>query len=98
MIHRVQNKFHRSRDSELVEDAKEVFLHRVLAKGELLRNLFVGKALGDQGHHLFFTRSKQSVSLGAHYAQRRYLRDEVEQLVNLLGARPDVLSGSNGAR
>src|ERR1700683_1516102 len=66
--HRIQHQFHSRGNSNLVEDAKQVLLYRVLAQAEFGGHATVAESVGDQRHHLLLARSEQARSLAVHYS------------------------------
>jgi hypothetical protein len=95
MIHGVQDEFYPRGNSELIEDTEQIFLHGVLTQCQLMGDLFVRQAFCDQRHPLFFTRSEKAVSLCIDDAQRGDLSNEIEQVVDLLGAGPNLTAVNN---
>src|SRR5689334_17845551 len=77
-------------DAQLIEDSEKVLLHGVFAETEFLSNFAVGKALGDERNDLFLARCDQGVSVRVDHAQRWYLGDEVNEIIDLLRGRPDL--------
>jgi hypothetical protein len=78
VIHGLEDKFDPGVDAEFVEDAKEIFLHRVLAKSEFLGNLSVGESLGHKRYYLLLARGQQTVAASIDDSQRRHLGDQFE--------------------
>ena len=64
----IEYKFYAARNPEFFEDAEEIFLDRVLAQSEFIRDVAVGKAIGNQRYHLFFPAGKQDLPGSAHHA------------------------------
>ena len=51
MIHRKHCQFKTARHSDFIEDISEMTLHSLFSDSTLLPDVFVGKALDNQGHH-----------------------------------------------
>jgi glycosyltransferase involved in cell wall biosynthesis len=90
VIDGVEHLLDASRDPELVKDAEEILLNRVLAQCKFLSNLLVGKTLSNQSHHLFFPRCEQTASGSAQDTQGGHLGDRLKRVVNLLRVSPDL--------
>src|SRR5258706_9513722 len=89
----VEDEFDAGGDSELLEDAEEIFLDSVLAEVEFAGNLAVAETFGDEGHDLFLAGSEETGPAGVEHSQRRNFRDQVHQIVELFGVGPDLPSG-----
>src|SRR5690349_16001666 len=62
----------------------------MLAQIELAGNRAVAETFSHQGDYLFFAWSQQRVATLVEYAQRRDLRDLIEQVLQLAAAGPDL--------
>src|SRR5438067_12181811 len=60
----VQDHFHPSRHSELVEDAEHVVLDRMFAKVQARSNFSIAQTLADAAHHVQFPLGQQCRALG----------------------------------
>src|SRR4029450_2478359 len=83
----VENELNPSRNAQLVEDPKQVFLDGVLAQTEFLRHLTIGEALGYKRDDLFLAGSEQAGAAGVDHAQGRYLAYSCEQRADLSPTR-----------
>ena len=63
MVDGIEHQFDPGRDSQLVEDAEQVFLDGVLAKVEFPSRVAIAETLGNESHHLFFPRGKELVAI-----------------------------------
>lgn len=93
IVHSVEDEFHARGDAQFLEDPKEIFLDGVLAQVEFARNLAVPQSLGHECHYLFFAGREQIVAVGIQNSQRRHLRDEIDEVVQLFAAGPDLSGG-----
>ncbi len=93
VINGIQHEFHAAGDTELFEDAVEVFLDGVLAEVEFAGDLAVTDTFRDESDDLFLARGEHAAALGIEHAQRGDFRDMVHEVVELLGAGPDLSVG-----
>lgn len=69
MMQGIKHKFNPAGNAQLLKNAKEIFLDRVLAEPELRRHIAIAESIGDKGHDLFLARGEQAVSHSAHHPQ-----------------------------
>src|SRR5208282_3209193 len=86
--HGVENQFHAARNSDLVEDAQQIFFDGVFAETEFTGDSAVGQAVGDERDNLFLARRQQRSSLGVNDPQGGHLGERVEYVVHLLIVDP----------
>jgi len=86
----VQHKFDSRRDADFVEDAQQVFLDRVLAEVQFLRDVSILKTFGYQRYYLLLARGKQFPATRIHHPQRRNLADGFDHASNLFSRSPDL--------
>ncbi len=60
MVHGIKNELDSGRDSQLVENAEQVLLHRVLAEAEFSGDVAIAEAFGDQSDDLFLSWRQQT--------------------------------------
>ena len=90
VAHGIEHQFDPARNSQLVEDAIEIFLYRVLAQAEFAGNIAIGQSIGHQGDDLLLARGEQFGVLGIHHAQRGHLGHNFQQVLQLLAVGPDL--------
>ena len=93
VIDGVEREFDAGGDSQLFENAKQIFLDGVLAEIEFDGDLAIGKAFGDQRDDLLFTGREQVAASRVEHAQRGDFGDVIEDVVQLLGVGPDLSGG-----
>src|SRR5208337_142054 len=92
--HGGENQFHAARNSDLVEDAQQIFVDGVFAETEFTGDSAVGQAVGDERDNLFLARRQQRSSLGVNDPQGGHLGERVEYVVHLLIVDPDFSTGN----
>ncbi len=65
----VKDEFDAAGDAEFFEDAKEIFLDRVLAEVKFAGDLPVRETFGNQGDDLLFARSEDASAAGIEHAK-----------------------------
>jgi hypothetical protein len=65
----IEHQFDPGRDSQLVEDAEQVFLDGVLAKVEFPSRGAIAETLGNESHHWFFPRGKELAAVRVGHTQ-----------------------------
>src|ERR1700728_2531968 len=93
VVDRVQDEFNAGGDAELFEDAVEILLDCVFAKVEFAGNLAVAESFGDQGHDLLLARCEKVATGSIEHTKRRNFRNEVDDVVEVLGTGPDLSVG-----
>ena len=93
MVHGIQHQLNPGRDTQLVKDAKQIFLDRVLAEIEFARRIAIAEPFSNQRNHLFFPGREQHPTVGVHHAQRRRFGNRIQQEVHLFGICPDLTFG-----
>lgn len=96
VIDGVEGELDAGGDSQLFEDAEQIFLDGVLAEIELDGDLAIAESFGDEGDDLLFAGREQVAALRVEHAQRRDFRDEFENVIQLLSVGPDLSGGDAG--
>lgn len=87
----VENELYSAKDSQLVEDAKHIFLHGMFAEAKFASHRPVAESVGDKGNYLLLARGEQVEAIRIHRLQRRNLRnDGVTGLLFHPGSAPDL--------
>src|SRR5216684_9366503 len=89
MMKGVKHELHTAGNTKLFEYPKKILLDCVLAEPKLAGHIAIAQAIGDQRHHLFFTRGQQLLSACAHNPNRRYLTNGVEKTIELFRGGED---------
>src|SRR6185437_8154677 len=90
MAEGVENQFDAAGDAELVENAEEVILNRMLAEVELLGDFAVGEALSDAGDHLLLALAEQALALGVDNVKWRHLAQGFQDELQFAIVGPDL--------
>src|SRR5580700_1415270 len=75
-----QHQFHAIGNSELIKDAEEVILHRVLGKSELLPDFSIGKAFHGQANDFRLSLGHAALHVRIHLALLGRFREGVEHV------------------
>jgi len=76
-------------DAELVEDAKQIILYRMLGEFESPCNLAIAQTLGHASNHVEFTRGDQGTGVGTKIREGG-LRKSFENELQLPAIGPDL--------
>jgi len=93
VVHRVKDELYAGRDTQLIEDTKQVFFYGVLAKAQFPGCVAIAQTLGYKGDNLFFARGKHLPAPGIKNPQRRYFGNQINQESHLFGVGPDMAVG-----
>ena len=69
------------RETQLFENVKEVVLHRVIARMELLCGVVVAQAFGDKPHHRFLSFAQQIGAFGINEPDGGHLRHSIDHTI-----------------
>ena len=95
---REQRQFQASRDAGLVEDVRQVALHRLFADGELLGDVLVAAAFNDAGDHFELARREAvGLALGHGRGLLHQIVQRRDQIGDALAADP-VVAGEDRAQ
>src|SRR6185437_7238304 len=86
----VEHQLHAAGNAQLVEDAEQVILYRVLAEVELAGDLAVGEAFSDAGDHLLLALAEQAFALGIYDVERGDLAESLQHELELVIVGPDL--------
>jgi len=84
VIDGVEDKLNPIRNAQLIENTKQVLLHRVLAEAEFSGDIAIAETFGHQRDDLFLSRREQTAPAVVDNAERRHLTDKIEEIVDLL--------------
>lgn len=96
VIEGVEREFDAGGDSQLFEDAEQVFLDGVLAEIEFDGNLAIAEAFCNQRDDLLLAWGEQVAALRVEHAERGDFGNVIEDVVQLLGVGPDLSGGDAG--
>ncbi len=83
MVHGVEDQFHAVGNPQLVEDSEQVFLHRMFAEPQFIRDVAVAESVCNQRDYLLFPRGQKVLTRLGQHLQDGDLAHRVQEISEL---------------